>query len=272
MPEVRFGSPPLSESFGKIPHPPPELPFELHEEVIKCLSSSDQWPDTDPIANCALTCKAWHEVAVKCLYNPIEIFGKRKYPSLKETLKSNESLASHVHMLSVHDVINTERISHIVLHHLPRCRPNLKHLIIFGMQHPEKNTFPMHSSLLMTLRHCHSIRHLSLHQFEVDSLTGLRKVLGALSHLETAVFQNVSWVKVETPPYRPIFNGTSWRLRGFSLSNCPSGFVAPLFWASPAPSSSRLDQRQRRDDDGRHPSLLFDDVAPVIDLAKLVRA
>lgn len=249
----------------------PRLPLELQEQVIRSLSPSDYWPDTDTLSNCATTCRDWYRVAIECLYNPIEIVGKSRFQLFNDTLRTNKEYASKVHTLSLHDVTPAERVSHVAFHSLPRRLTQLEYLIIFGPCGAKNASLPMHPSLFVTLSQFHSVRHILLCQFEVETLDQLRKILAAFASLESAILRNVSWQKTDTTQIRPLFNGTAWRLRELSLSGCPSDFVASVFWAPPPPGSLRKERLRRFvTDSGCHPPVCVLDAAPLMKLAELI--
>ncbi|KAJ3485463.1 hypothetical protein NLI96_g4937 [Meripilus lineatus] len=230
----------------------PRLPLELQEQVIRSLSPSDYWPDTDTLSNCATTCRDWYRVAIECLYNPIEIVGKSRFQLFNDTLRTNKEYASKVHTLSLHDVTPAERVSHVAFHSLPRRLTQLEYLIIFGPCGAKNASLPMHPSLFVTLSQFHSI-------------------LAAFASLESAILRNVSWQKTDTTQIRPLFNGTAWRLRELSLSGCPSDFVASVFWAPPPPGSLRKERLRRFvTDSGCHPPVCVLDAAPLMKLAELI--
>ena len=96
--------------------------------------------------------------------------------------------------------------------------------------------FPIHNTLFSTLSQFRSVRFLHLQQIEFGSIDILRRIVGALPSVETAVLRSISWkTSVEGGQilFKPLHNATSWRLSQVSLRHCSSDFVAPLFWASP---------------------------------------
>lgn len=238
----------------------------MQEAIVKCLSSQEYWPDFNSLANCALTCHALRRVAIKGLYQRVEVLGKIQHRSLELTLRKEE-FRSRVHTLSVHDVTPEERVSHVALHGLP---PQLTRLFIFGPQIPDKNTFPIHPTLFANLSQHHSVRFLQIQQINMNNLNELRRLLGNLPGLESAILRNVSW-KTSDATFRPLFNATSWRLSQISLSECSSDFIAPFLWARPPRNLARTNQRQlRRMNNECHPPLWEPDVVPIVELATFV--
>lgn len=259
--------PPFSPSRGL------RLPLELHPMIISPLHSPGERPDADTLAKCALVCREWYRPARKGLYRHVEISGTGRYRSLQKTFEkaqkdgNAEHYSSAVHVLSVHDLTAGDRISPAVLH-APKQFPSLEQLFIFGVHSSKKATLSYHRSLLMNLSQFRSVRHIHLHNFEIDSLDELRKILGALSNLETAILRTISWRKPESIiQFRPLFNATSWRLSRLSIADSTSNFIAPFFWAvGPQTSHARIHESVDKD----HPPLTESDIVPLVELAEFV--
>lgn len=250
----------------------PRIPYDLQEQVVKSLFSESEgkWPEADSLANCAATCRDWKKIAIPGLYKRIEIIGRNKYQILKNTLRKNE-IGLRVHTLSIHDVTPEERISRAALHTLPQRLDQLKELLMFGPYGSENAVFHVHPTLFVTLSQFRSVRRLHLQQIVLASLDALRRIVATLPNVETAVFRSISWKTSESAQFRPLHNATSWQLSQFSLCDCSSDFVAPLFWAMPprnASESSRRRSLQRAN--GFHPSIHEADVLPILELAKFV--
>ncbi|KAJ3479884.1 hypothetical protein NLI96_g8742 [Meripilus lineatus] len=248
----------------------PRIPYELQEQVIKSLFSSEKWPVAGTLASCAATCSDWRYLAIPGLYDRIEVIGREKYQILENTMRRKD-LACGVHMLSLHDITIEERITQAALHTLPRRLDHLKELFMFGPYGSNNATFPIHSSLFITLSQFHSVRYLHLQQIELGSLDVLRRIVGAFPAVETAVFRSVSWKTSENIPFRPLHNATSWQLSHFSLRDCSSDFVSPFFWASPPENASEASRRRRfQRSNGCHPPIHEADVLPISELAKFI--
>lgn len=247
--------------------PMPQLPPELHDEIVDSLSPEDKWPDAKSLAACALTHRRMHQRAMDSLYSRIEISGKKRYALLEDTLRNNESLASKVEALSAIDVTPAERISTAILHNPQRFKGLEDLYVFFGIPEKEKeiSTFPFHHSFLATLRQFHSMHNIFFYNIEVESLDELRKILGSLPNLESAIFHSVRWKKL-CPGFKPLFNATSWQLSSFSLLECTSNFVAPFFWAAPPPSRRKIHSHTSYS----HPIVMEQEVNIVTELAKLV--
>lgn len=233
--------------------------------IIHSLSPEGEWPDAATLATCARTCKDWNQTAVKLLYNRIDISRREDYLLLEGVLRSNESLSSRVNILSVQDLTSIKRISTTVLH-TPQRLAELRQLFIFDTHWEDtkdSNTFPYRPSFLATLRQFRSLLNIYLHRLKVESLDELRKMLGSLPSLESAIFRNVLW-KNPNLEFKPLFNATSWRLCLFSLSDCTSDFTAPFFWAMPPPSARKAQQNHC------HPAICRQDVEPLMELAKCI--
>ncbi|KAJ3473140.1 hypothetical protein NLI96_g13116 [Meripilus lineatus] len=250
----------------------PRLPYDVQVQVIESLFSESEgrWPETVTLANCAATCSDWRRIAMPGLYQRIEIIGREKYQILQNNLRMKQ-LATSVHTLSIHDVTPEERISHAALHTLPQRLEELRELLMFGPLGSKNSVFHVHPTLFVTLRQFRSVLYLHLQEIELASLEELRRIVGTLPSVETATFRSISWKTSEGVFFRPLHNTTSWRLSQFSLCDCSSDFVAPLFWAHPpgnASASSRRRSFQRID--GCHPPIHQSDVIPILDLAKFI--
>ncbi|KAJ3473897.1 hypothetical protein NLI96_g12766 [Meripilus lineatus] len=252
----------------------PRIPYEVQEQVIKSLSSGEKWPAAGTLANCAATCSDWQHLAIPGLYDRIEIIGREKYQILENTLRRKD-LACGVHTLSLHDITAEERITQAALHTLPRRLDQLQELFMFGPYGSTNDTFPIHSSLFITLSQFHSVRYLHLQQIELGSLDVLRRIVGTFPAVETAVFRSISWKTSENVPedvpFRSLHNATSWQLSHFGLRDCSSDFVAPLFWAAPPQNASEASRRRALQRSNRcHPPIHHADVLPISELAKFI--
>lgn len=112
------------------------------------------------------------------------------------------------------------------------------------------------------------LRHVHFYEIEFGSLDDLRRILGAIPNLHTAIFHSISWRDRDVHS-RPLANATSSRLIRCSLSECTSNFVAPFFWAMP-PISSETDAIVQCRGDQYHPPLCTVDSVPLIELAKFI--
>lgn len=258
--------------------PSPRFPIEIQESILEHLWPGDKWPEADALANCALTCSDWRYVVNKGLYNQVELLGKDKYYKLLDTLlKTKDSHDNHypskIRTLVIHDATPAESISRIALHTLPHLLDHLEELFIFGPHGSKNAVFHTHPSIFATLPQFRQVHSLYLHYIEFDSLAQLRKILGSLPGLNSAIFRRVTWRKPEEMPFKPLFNATSWRLSTFSLSDCPSDYIAPFFWAQPPHVSSRshqYKQNTRNASNSSHPSICAADVYPLVQLAQSI--
>ncbi|KAJ3490677.1 hypothetical protein NLI96_g1273 [Meripilus lineatus] len=250
----------------------PVLPYDIQKLVINSFPSEGEWLESRTLVNCALTCTDWHFLVTPILYNRIEVAGKTRYQHLEASLKKRE-LATHIKVLSLHDITPVERMSHVALHTLPPRVINLDELFIFGPYSSESTVrvFPYRQSLLANLPRFQSVHHVYFHQIQVDSLQEIRRVLGSLYSVDSAVFRSVTWKTPAPVPFKPLFNATSWRLSQFSLQGCTSDFIAPVFWAMPPQNASEPSQlRTIARSSGCHPPLCEPDVLPVAELAKFI--
>lgn len=251
----------------------PRIPYELQEKVVKSLFSESEgkWPEAGSLVNCAATCSDWRNIAIPGLYKRIEIIGREKYQILANTWRTNE-LSRRVHTLSIHDITSEERISHAALHTLPQRLDELKELLIFGPFGSTNDVFHAHPTLFVTFSQFRSVRSLHLQQIEVVSLGVLRRIVGTLPTVEIAVFRSISWkMPEENVQFKPLHNATSWKLSQFSLRDCSSDFVAPLFWAMPPQNASESSQRRSlQRSNNSHPPIHQADVLPILELAKFI--
>lgn len=205
--------------------------------IIDFLAPVGEWPDARTLARCALSQRNWYSSAMKYLYGGIEILGKKQYVLLEDVLRYNKSIATKLQSLSVIDFTPAERISTTVFHTPQRLNGLAELFVLFGAREGPKEitTFPFRPSFLATLRQFHLMHHIYFYNIELESLDEIRKILGSLPNVESAIFRNVTW-KRSSAGFKPLFNATSWRLFRFSLYDCASDFIAPFFWASPPPS------------------------------------
>ncbi|KAJ3479221.1 hypothetical protein NLI96_g9210 [Meripilus lineatus] len=251
----------------------PRIPYDVQILVVQSLSSEETWPDARSLARCAATCSDWHYLALPGLYKRVEIIGREKYQILERTLRMDEraDIVRGTRTLGLHDVTREECISPAALHTLPRFLNHLEELFIFGPYGDQNAVFPIHSTLFMTLSHFLSVRYLHLQQIQFRSLDVLRRVVGAFPTVEIVVLRSVSWKTSENVEFKPLHNATSWKSSQFSLRECTSDFVAPLFWASAPQNASAFSRRRSIErSDGSHPSIPQDDVYPICELAKFI--
>ena len=253
-----------------------KLPAEILSQIfldakyIATAGCSESQPHfCDFATNClkvARVCRDWHNIAIPNLYHQVGILGKKQYELLDDSVRTVESLGSRIRILRITDVTPKEYVSPSVLH-APERLPNLEQLFLFGPHSSKPSPLPVQPILFVTLSRFHSVHHIHFHQIELHSLTDLRKFVGALPALKSAILRSVSWKTTEAEQFRPLFKATSWRLSQCSLADCTSNFVAPFFWALP----TRIDPKRILDSTEKcHPPLSARDVLPIVELSKFV--
>lgn len=234
--------------------------------IIKTFIPGEEIPDAAGLAKCASVCREWHRIVIPDLYHHIGILGKKQYTLLHDALREVRSLGSQIHILNLYDATPDQYVSPSVLHS-PERLPKLEELFLFGPYTSMPSQLPVQPILFVTLSRFHSVHHIHFHQIEVHSLNELRKIIGALPGLKSAILRAVSWKTTENEQFRTLFNATSWQLSQCSLADCTSNFVAPFFWASP----TRINPKRTIDSTEKcHPPLDARDVLPTVELAKFV--
>lgn len=234
--------------------------------IIQTFFPDEEVPDTAGLVKCALVCHDWHRIAIHSLYHQIGILGKKQYKVLDSSLRTVESLGPQIHILRISDVTPDENLSPSILH-APERLPNLGQLFFFGLYSSKSSPFPVQPILFVTLPRFHLVHHIHFHQIDLHSLNELRRIIGALPGLRSAILREVSWKMIENERFRPLFNATSWRLSQCSFADCTSNFVAPFFWALP----TRLNPKRVPDPTEEcHPPLDALDIVPIVELAKFV--
>lgn len=266
---------PIESHHAEVPRPQarPRFPYDVQVLVIQSLFPEETWPDAGSLATCAAACSDWQYLALPGLYKRVEIIGREKYQILESTLRTDKrpDVVRSIRTLGLHDITRKECISPAALHTLPRLLNRLEELFIFGPYGDQSAVFTIHPTLFMTLSQFRCVRYLHFQQIQFGSLDILRRVVGAFPTLETAVFRSVSWKTLANVQFRPLHNATSWKLSQFSLRECSSDFVAPLFWTRPPQNASAFSQRRSIErSDGSHPPIHQDDALAICELAKSV--
>lgn len=233
--------------------------------IIKTFFPDEEVPDAAGLAKCSLICHDWHKIAIRGLYHQVGILGKKQHQLLDDTLRTTESLGSQIRILRISDITPAQYVSSSVLH-APERLPELEQLFLFGPYSSKPSPFPVRPILFGTLPRFASVKHIHLHQIHLNYLNELRKIVGALPGLNSAILREVTWKTTEKEQFRPLFNATSKRLLQCSFADCTSNFVAPFFWASPPPSN----RKRVPDPTECHPPLCPLDVVPIAELAKFV--
>ena len=213
--------------------------------------------------SCALTCQAWLPRSRRHLYRILEGHSSVILWAIAR------SHFSHIGFEYVEEIIGNDhiRFNQSITHYISNKCPNLTRLTL---QDENKDTSPgpqiFYRSFLMHLSQFRNVKSLKLFNYKFESLTFLRKLLGALWALEEAYLDNVSWVVSEQRPLTVLLRATTWKLHTFKIAGHPS-FDLISTWIAPSPRVTSV-LMKGVPMEGSHPGLTLADATTIVELSK----